>query len=95
MGKKLKSIVAATLVSLPLIALPGCAGRPMTTAMAPCAPPVVYLQDVPEPTLTGKTNKDLADYVLGLREALRRSNLDKSRLREWMGERIVYEPTEK
>jgi hypothetical protein len=44
---------------------------------------VVYLQDVPEPALAGKTNKDLAEYVLGLREAVRRSNLDKLRLREW------------
>jgi hypothetical protein len=52
--------------------------------MVPCSPPVVYLQDVPEPVLVGNTNKDLADYVLGLREALRRSNLDKFHLREWV-----------
>ncbi|MDR0620732.1 MAG: hypothetical protein LBJ61_02485 [Deltaproteobacteria bacterium] len=41
-----------------------------------------------EPTLAGKTNKDLAEYVLGLREAVKRSNMDKFHLREWMGERL-------
>ena len=51
--------------------------------VVPCHPPVVYLQDVPEPVLGGKTNKDLAEHVLELREAVRRSNLDKLRLRKW------------
>jgi hypothetical protein len=34
----------------------------------PCLPPTVYLQDVPGPVLSGRTNKDLAEHVLGLKE---------------------------
>jgi len=46
-------------------------------------PPAVYLQDVPEPKLQGKTNGDLAEWCIALREALRLANHDKSMLREW------------
>jgi hypothetical protein len=49
----------------------------------PCSPPVVYLQYVEEPRLNGNTNADLAKYVLELKEAVRRSNMDKMRLLEW------------
>jgi hypothetical protein len=42
------------------------------------------MQDVPEPPLAGATNKDLAAWAIELREALRRSNLDKYHLREWL-----------
>jgi hypothetical protein len=49
----------------------------------PCYPPTVYLQEIPEPTLRGRTNDDFVVYVLELREALRLSNLDKRGLREW------------
>jgi hypothetical protein len=38
--------------------------------------------------MSGRTNKDLAEYVLGLREALDRSNLDKFHLREWAEETL-------
>lgn len=62
--------------------LTGCANRG-SPIVVPCSPPVVYLQDVAEPTLDGQTNKDLARYVLELKEALKRSNLDKYYLREW------------
>jgi hypothetical protein len=47
-------------------------------------PPIVYLQDIPEPQLRGRTNADLAAYVLDLREALRQANSDKKNLRDWM-----------
>jgi hypothetical protein len=39
---------------------------------------------VPEPVLTGQTNKDLASWAIALREALRRSNQDKQDLRAWL-----------
>ena len=58
----------------------------------PCSPPVVYMQDVPEPVLVGKTNRDLAEWALGLREALRRANLDKFHLREWLDGRSESSP---
>lgn len=47
-------------------------------------PPAVYLQDVPEPQMRGKTNGDLAAWAIDLREALRQSNSDKSALRDWL-----------
>ncbi len=53
-------------------------------------PPAVYLQDVPEPQMRGRTNGDLANWALELREALRQSNGDKKALREW-GERLAWE----
>ncbi|MDR1110646.1 MAG: hypothetical protein LBP92_08140 [Deltaproteobacteria bacterium] len=43
---------------------------------------------MPAPVLSGWTNKDLAEYVLGLREALDSSNLDKFHLREWAEETL-------
>jgi hypothetical protein len=45
---------------------------------------VVFLQEVPEPVLSGKTNRDLAEWALDLKAALVRSNLDKYHLREWL-----------
>ena len=48
-------------------------------------PPAVYLQDVPEPELRGKTNGDLVAWAMELREAVRMGNADKKALREWAG----------
>lgn len=49
-------------------------------------PPVVYLQEVAEPKLGGRTNKDLLEWSVNLREALRQSNSDKAALRDWYEE---------
>ena len=49
-------------------------------------PPAVYLQDVEEPVLRGKTNGDLAAWAAELRAALRLANADKKALREWARE---------
>ncbi len=49
----------------------------------PVMPPVVYLQEVPEPKMRGKTNGDLLAWALELREALRLANSDKAALRQW------------
>ncbi len=46
-------------------------------------PPAVYLQDVPEPRMRGKTNGDLLAWALELRAAVRLGNADKKALREW------------
>jgi hypothetical protein len=46
-------------------------------------PPTVYLQAVPEPKLTGKTNGDLEQWARNLRAALRLANSDKAGIREW------------
>jgi type IV pilus biogenesis protein CpaD/CtpE len=73
---------AAILVLALALALAGCSAK--APVAVGCSPPTVYLQDVPEPVLRGRTNKDLAEHVLELREALRRSNLDKLNLRDWM-----------
>jgi hypothetical protein len=70
----------ATLASLTLF-LTSCAGR--SPDVSPCYPPVVYLQEVPEPLLTGPTNKALAEWTAELRAALKLANSDKAALREW------------
>jgi hypothetical protein len=86
-------VAALTLLAaLATVALAGCAAK-LPVAVS-CTPPVVWLQDIPEPALGGKTNKDLAELVLGLREALRLSNLDKYHLREWLAERHGESPQE-
>ena len=59
-----------------------CGGKPCPAAR-PMMPPAVYLQDVPEPVLKGKTNGDLAAWALELRQALALANSDKAALREW------------
>jgi len=44
------------------------------------------LQEVPEPVFRGKTNSDLLNYAVSLRQALRLANSDKAALREWVSE---------
>ena len=73
------------IVLLTAALLAGCSAK--IPSAPPCAPPVVWLQDVPEPVLGGRTNKDLAELVMRLQEALRLSNLDKFHLREWLSDR--------
>ena len=48
----------------------GCGNKPCPPAR-PMPPPVVYLQDVPEPRMRGQTNADLAAWAVELRAALR------------------------
>jgi len=47
-------------------------------------PPVPFIMTVPEPVLLGQTNKELANWAVALREALRRSNQDKRELQIWL-----------
>ena len=72
--------VICLIASLTACAKPCPPARPML-------PPVVYLQDEPEPKLTGKSNADLANWAIELREAVRQSNSDKAALREWADRR--------
>jgi hypothetical protein len=77
---------AIGLLALFLIPFFGCSANRAYVA-APCSPPAVYMQAVEEPYLRGRTNRDLAAWALDLRDALRRSNLDKLHLREWLASR--------
>jgi hypothetical protein len=63
----------------------GCA-KPLPELVS-CSPPVIYLQDIPEPQFRGSTNHDLAIHILDLREALKLSNADKKNLRDWLESR--------
>lgn len=54
--------------------------------MRPALPPAVYLQEVPEPQFHGRTNGDLLNWSLELRQALRQANSDKAALRGWYDE---------
>ena len=56
----------------------------------PMLPPVVYLQAVPEPELSGRTNAALVEWALELRAALRQANSDKEALRAWVNEEKRY-----
>ena len=73
------------IVLLTAALLVGCSAK--IPSAPPCAPPVVWLLDVPEPVLGGRTNNDLAELVIRLQEALRLSNLDKFHLRECLSDR--------
>ena len=88
----MRAVALTLLAALAAAVLAGCAAK--LPVAVPCSPPVVWLQEVPEPPLGGKTNKDLAELVIGLREALRLSNLDKYHLREWLAERHGEPPPE-
>ena len=75
------------LIGLILLALSmflsACSAKHCPSAR-PMLPPVVYLQEVPEPQLKGRTNKALLDWAVELREALRLANGDKKALRDWV-----------
>ena len=75
--------LALGLTALALTVCLSACGKPCPPAR-PMMPPVVLLQDVPEPALRGKTNGDLAAWALELREAVRLGNSDKRALREWV-----------
>ena len=80
MTRKLKfGLIAACLT----VFLSACSARPCRQAR-PVLPPAVLMQEVQEPTLTGKTNADLVRLAVELQSALRLANSDKRALREWL-----------
>ncbi len=72
------------LISLLVLALAGCAGAPAREQRI--LPPVDLIQETQAPSGSLTTNRDLANRVLELREALSQCNLDKKALREWADE---------
>ena len=79
------------LIPVCLIALSACSSKPCPPAR-PILPPVVYLQDVPEPALAGSTVGDLTKFAADLRDALRLANRDKAELRAWLSGAIGPRP---
>jgi hypothetical protein len=65
-----------------LFILTGCA-REVITCPPQLPPPVIYLQEIPEPIFKGAANKDLLDYIIDLRTALKTANADKEAIREY------------
>jgi hypothetical protein len=62
----------------------GCSSRtPTQTRLLRLEPPGALLLQIPEPVLSGIRNKDLLQYALRLRSALREANADKSALEAW------------
>jgi len=68
--------------SLPALSV-ACFAKPCAPAR-PITPPVVHLQDVPEPAMGGNTNGDLLQWAWDLQSALQLSNEDKAELRKWL-----------
>lgn len=63
--------------------LSGCASTPVYVREVP---PAALLEPCEEPASTLETNKDLAEWALALRTALRVCNNDKEALRHWAKE---------
>jgi hypothetical protein len=80
-----KRLVIGALASFQILFLTNCASK-TTPVTYTCNPPSVYLQNIDEPMIEGKTNKDLVEYIVKLREVIRQCNLDKLHLREWVQE---------
>lgn len=58
-----------------LMGLTACAGKPVyETQLAERRPPAVLLEPSEQPVFTGKTNADLAEYVLRLEQVLQECN---------------------
>ncbi|MDR2300745.1 MAG: hypothetical protein LBF38_01685 [Deltaproteobacteria bacterium] len=85
--KPIRKLAIGALGLFPIAFMTGCANKVPPTFVS-CSTPVGYLQDVAEPELKGKTNKDLIEHVVELREALKRSNLDKFHLSEWAEDQL-------
>lgn len=49
-------------------------------------PPALLLRETPTPVWRGNTNRDLLNFTLELRAALRNANADKAALRGWAEE---------
>jgi hypothetical protein len=79
--KVTRKLALGEMVGFLILFTVSCASRPVIST--PCYPPFVYLQTVPEPQLTGRTNADLAIYTVELLAALRLANSDKVALKAW------------
>ncbi|MDL2226987.1 hypothetical protein LJB86_04955 [Deltaproteobacteria bacterium OttesenSCG-928-M10] len=62
--------------------LTACSPKPCPPAR-PLAPPAAFMQTVPEPACTIKTNGDLVDCLVETRHALRLANRHALALRQW------------
>lgn len=77
----LKRRIAGFLAAVSTLMLLGCASAPVETGFR--TPPAALLEDCPIPAVQTKTNGDLADGVIALRQAIKTCNNDKEALREW------------
>ncbi len=73
------------MTSLALVLLSACS-RPCPPVTPPLLPPAFLMEETPEPELSGTKVKDLVDWSVALRAALRAANGDKKILRDWVDE---------
>jgi hypothetical protein len=52
-------------------------------------PPVVYFQEIPEPIITGKYNRNLLNLLAEYRKALALANDDKKQLYIWFEDNFI------
>jgi hypothetical protein len=77
------------LLMILLVLFMGCATKTeVVPHVYPIIPPTVYLEETPEPKLSGKTNDALAKYIFKLRVALKSANEDKRKILEWVQEQL-------
>lgn len=68
-----------------LMLLAGCSTHKVLTKteMVKMLPPATLLQACPLPLWIGRTNQDLAVYILELQSIIKQCDNDKALLREW------------
>ncbi|MGL4208288.1 MAG: Rz1-like lysis system protein LysC [Candidatus Adiutrix sp.] len=55
-------------------------------------PPLIYLQEIPEPQIKTPTNGHMLNWAIELRAALRLANSDKAALRAWSSKGAELSP---
>lgn len=85
---KLRALAATGWICLCLLMFSGCSGAKIVRQVdtVKLTPPALLMRETATPALHGNTNRDLLNFVLELRAALREANADKAALREWASE---------
>jgi hypothetical protein len=73
-----------------LFFLVGCGTKVEPIQQSYPLPPIILFQEIPDPSLNGKYNRDLSNLLYKFREALAISNDNKKQLLIWFEENLDY-----
>jgi hypothetical protein len=73
-----------------LFFLAGCGTKVEVVPPSYPLPPITLFQEVPDPSISGKYNRDLSNLLYKFREALAISNDNKKKLLLWFEENLNY-----